>query len=223
RTTLTAGGGGSLLLGLNVTYPAYNRAFTVPGMTSSLQDSNHPGTLYSSPHYNAAGSVTSASIGNPGSSVSETRSYDGRLRLSNITDGSLYTVTIPASGGYAPDSDILLANDSVNGNWTYGYDAFNRLASANATGQFYTYAYDRFGNRWQQNGPHSSQPGFDANNHMVPGLGVTYDAAGNVTNDGTTAYTYDSENRIYTATNSGSGTSYYFYDANGQRMSKATP
>src|SRR4029077_5066163 len=191
-------------------------------MTSSLSDSNHPGTLYSSPHYNAAGSVTSASIGNPGSSVSETRSYDGRLRLSNITDGSLYTVTIPASGGYAPDSDILLANDSVNGNWTYGYDPFNRLTSANATAPAYTYAYDRFGNRWQQNGPHSSQPGFDANNHMVPGLGVTYDAAGNESNDGTTAYTYDSENRIITATNSANGASSYLYDADGRRIRKAT-
>jgi hypothetical protein len=34
-------------------------------------------------------------------------------------------VTIPSSGGYAPNGDILAANDSVNGNWTYGYDASN--------------------------------------------------------------------------------------------------
>src|SRR4029077_6375509 len=90
------------------------------------------------------------------------------------------------------------------------------------TAQAYTYAYDRFGNRWQQNGPHSSQPGFDANNHMVPGLGVTYDAAGNESNDGTTAYTYDSENRIITATNSANGASSYLYDADGRRIRKAT-
>ncbi len=216
--TLTATNGE----GVTLTYGAYNRALRITGMTSSLSNSNYPGTLYSSPHYNAAGSVTSAYIGNPGSGVSETRGYDGRLRVDSIADGSIYTVTIPTNGGYAPDSDILLANDSVNGNWTYGYDAFNRLASANATGQAYTYAYDRFGNRWQQNGPHSSQPGFDANNHMVPGLGVTYDAAGNETNDGTTAYTYDSENRIIAATNSGSGASSYLYDADGRRIRKAS-
>src|ERR1700731_2567208 len=125
-------------------------------MTSSLSDSNHPGTLYTPLHYNAAGSVASAVIGNAGSSVNETRSYDGRLRLTNITDGSLYTMTIPANG-FAPNSDILLANDSANGNWTYSYDALNRLVSANATGQSYTYDYDRFGNRWHQNGPHSMQ------------------------------------------------------------------
>jgi RHS repeat-associated protein len=207
--------------GVTLTFAAYNRALRMTGLTSSLSDSNHP-TLYSSPHYNAAGSVTSAYIGNPGSGVSETRGYDGRLRVNSITDGSLYAATIPTSGGYAPDSDILLANDSVNGNWTYGYDAFNRLTSASATGQAYTYAYDRFGNRWQQNGPHSSQPGFDANNHMISGLGVTYDAAGNETSDGTTAYTYDSEDRIITATNSGSGTSNYSYDADGRRIRKTT-
>ena len=204
--------------GVTLTYPPYNRALRIMGLTSSLSDSNHPGTLYSAPHYNAAGSVLTASIGNAGSSVSETRGYDARLRLSSITDGSLYTVTIPTSGGYAPDSDILLANDGVNGNWTYGYDAFNRLTSASKTGQSYTYAYDRFGNRWAVNG---SGPGFDANNHIV-GLGVTYDAAGNELNDGTTAYTYDSENRIISAVNSTSGTSSYLYDADGRRIRKTT-
>jgi RHS repeat-associated protein len=127
-------------------------------------------------------------------------------------------VTIPSSGGYAPDGDILLANDSVNGNWTYGYDAFNRLVSANKTGQSYTYGYDRVGNRWTVNG---SGPGFNAKNHIV-GLGVTYDAAGDTTNDGTTAYTYDAEGRIMKAVNGTSGTSTYVYDANGKRVEKTT-
>ena len=66
----------------DATYGAYNRALRITGMTSSLSDSNHPGTLYSAAHYNAAGRVTSASIGNTGSSVNETRSYDGRLARS---------------------------------------------------------------------------------------------------------------------------------------------
>jgi RHS repeat-associated protein len=193
-----------------------NRALRLTGTTSSLSDSNHPGTLYSSPRYNAAGSVVSTTIGNTGSSISETRSYDGRLRLTNITDGSLYTLTIPTNG-YAPNSDILLANDSVNGNWTYGYDAFNRLVSANATAQPYTYAYDRFGNRWQQNGPHSSSLSFGGNNNRMDTY--SYDAAGNLLYDGTTNYTYDSESRLISATN---GTSTYQYDADGRRIRKTT-
>ncbi|HUY86577.1 MAG TPA: RHS repeat-associated core domain-containing protein [Acidimicrobiales bacterium] len=128
-------------------------------------------------------------------------------------------MTIPANG-YAPDSDILLANDSVNGNWTYGYDDFNRLASASMTGQSYTYDYDRFGNRWHQNGPHSSSLSFSGNNNRMDTY--SYDAAGNLLNDGTTAYTYDSESRIITATNSISGASSYLYDANGRRIRKTT-
>src|SRR5207245_3811333 len=156
--------------------------------------------------------------------------YDPRLRLASITDGSLYSLTIPASGGYAPNSDILSANDSINGNWTYTYDDFNRLLTANATGQAYTYDYDRFGNRWHQNGPHSSQLGFDANNHITSVTGVGYDLAGNLTNDGsglgTHAYFYDAENRIIqvdgTLGNCSTATACYVYNAEGQRVRKTT-
>lgn len=154
-----------------------------------------------------------------GNGVNETRAYDARFRVTNITDGARYTVTI---GSYAPNGDILAANDSVNGNWTYGYDAFNRLVSANQnSGQaVYSYIYDRFGNRWQQNGPHSMQLSFTgANNRMD---GYSYDAAGNLLNDGTTAYTYDAENRIISAVNSTNGTSTYVYNASGQRVRKTT-
>lgn len=197
-------------MGVTLSYTV-NCALRLTGTTSSLSDSNHPGILFSSPHYNGAGSVLSATIGNTGSSVSETRTYDGRLRLTNITDGSLYTLTIPTNG-YAPDS--------VNGNWTYGYDAFNRLTRASATGQSYTYDYDRFGNRWHQNGPHSSSLSFSGNNNRMDTY--SYDAAGNLLNDGTTVYTYDSENRIISATNSTSGTSTYVYNADGRRIRKTT-
>jgi RHS repeat-associated protein len=221
--TLTATNG----MGVTLTYPPYNRALRITGMTSSLSDSNHPGTLYSSPHYNGAGSVLSATIGNPGSSISETRSYDGRLRLTNITAGSLYTLAIPING-YAPDSDILQAIDSANLTWSYTYDSFNRLCNANQSATqpvcgrsaLYTYDYDRFGNRWHQNGPRTMLYSSSGNNNRMDTY--SYDAAGNLLNDGTTTYTYDSENRIISATNSTSGTSTYQYDADGRRIRKTT-
>jgi RHS repeat-associated protein len=213
-------------MGVTLSYTV-NRALRLTGMTSSLSDSNHPGTLYSSPHYNGAGSLLAATIGNPGSSVSETRTYDGRLRLASITDGSLYTLTIPANG-YAPNSDILQANDSVNLTWSYSYDSFNRLCNANQSGThpvcgqsaLYTYDYDRFGNRWHQNGPHSMQYSSSGNNNRMDTY--SYDVAGNLLSDGTTTYTYDSESRIISATNSISGTSTYQYDADGRRIRKTT-
>jgi RHS repeat-associated protein len=210
-------------LGLTLTY-SVNAAGRLTTLASSATVFGSAGTLLGSPnlvHYNAAGSLLSASLGN---GVSETRNYDGRLRLCSITDGSIYSLAIPSNtpnqcpqgsaNGYAPNGDILLANDSVNGNWTYGYDAFNRLVSASKPGQSFAYGYDRFGNRWTVNG---NGPGFDANNRIVPGINVTYDAAGNTTDDGSLAYTYDAEGRIATA-----GGSYtYTYDGDGKRVRKA--
>ena len=88
---------------------------------------------------------------------------------------------------YAPNSDILAANDSANGNWAYTYEDFNRLASATQSGQpAYTDVYDRYGNRWKQlyNGACTAGSTFcatfDGNNHNNNGL-LVYDAAGNVT------------------------------------------
>ncbi|HEV2248771.1 MAG TPA: hypothetical protein VGW37_19170 [Terriglobia bacterium] len=63
--------------------------------------------------------------------MNETRTYDGRLRLAGIADDSVYSVSIPSSGGYAPDSDISQAIDSANGTWSYIYDPLNRLCGAN--------------------------------------------------------------------------------------------
>lgn len=88
-----------------------------------------------------------------------------------------------------------------------GTTTLNRLTSASVSSGPYrgaaswTYVHDRFGNRWQQNvtsgsGP-SSSLSFDANNHII-GSGVTYDAAGNVTDDDTNTYTYNPEERIAT-------------------------
>jgi RHS repeat-associated protein len=207
---------------------SYNAGARLTSVTSNLSDSNHPGTLfgYQNPaHYNAAGSLTSVTLGN---NINETRTYDGRLRLTGITDGSVYTLAIPSSGGYAPNSDILAANDSVNLNWTYGYDALNRLVSSNQNSGTTTYSYadDRFGNRWNQTVTHGtgtpSSLGFDANNHITASYGVTYDAAGDTTSDGTTTYTYDAEGRVITAVNGQSGTSTYQYGADGRRVEKTT-
>lgn len=106
--------------GVTLTY-AYNLGGRLTSITSSLSDANHPPVLWGKTnpvHYNAAGGVTSATYGN---GIAETRSYDGRQRLTGITDGSIYTLTM--TGDYAPDSDVLAANDNVNGNWTYAYDA----------------------------------------------------------------------------------------------------
>jgi RHS repeat-associated protein len=81
----------------------------------------------------------------------------------------------------------------------------------------------RFGNRWQQNGPHTftatftgNNPSSPANNNRVDGF--TYDAAGNLLNDGVHTYLYDSENRLIKV--DAGATAIYTYDGEGHRASK---
>jgi len=194
----------------------YNRASRLTSMTSSLTGTSFPGTLLSAVTYNSFGAPLTDTLG--ASAKTESRTYAPRGWLQGLSTLQGATQRYNFLLTFAPDGNILTANDGANGNWTYTYDDFNRLLSANATSQPYTYDYDRFGNRWHQNGPHSSSLGFDANNRIVSGSGVTYDAAGNVTADGSHTYTYDAENRLTTV--DGGTTAQYVYDANGQRVTK---
>jgi RHS repeat-associated protein len=61
----------------------------------------------------------------------------------------------------------------------------------------------------------------DANNHINSG-GYSYDASGNMIQDGTSGvtYTFDAENRLYKVTGVTNGPWCYFYDGNGLRVAK---
>jgi hypothetical protein len=70
----------------------------------------------------------------------------------NCAAGSCANAVYSLSVGYAPNGDVISANDSVNGNWVYVYGNLHRLQTSNQNNgqQAYSYVYDRFGNRWQQ-------------------------------------------------------------------------
>ena len=199
----------------------YNTAGRLTGVTDSQTTS--PTTLLSGVHYNALGQIVSATTGY---GEVESYSYDnrGREKSSTITfnNNPVYSFNITS---FAPNGDVLAATDSSNGNWTYSYDAFNRLVGSNQNNgaAVFNYVYDRFGNRWQQNGPHTFTATFTGNNPSNPANnnridGYTYDAAGNLMNDGTHTYTYDAENRL-TKVDAGN-TAIYTYDGEGHRASK---
>jgi RHS repeat-associated protein len=192
----------------------YNTAARIFGVTDS--QSAWPTNLLSNVHYNALGQITSDSTGY---GEIEAYSYDnrGRQQSSTITFNG-YPVYSFSITSFAPNGDVLAANDSSNGNWTYSYDQFNRLTGANQNNgaAVYNYVYDRFGNRWQQNGPHSMLLTFSGGNNRIDGY--TYDSAGNLINDGTHSYTYDAENRLIKV--DGGNTAIYTYDGEGHRASK---
>ena len=126
---------------------------------------------------------------------------------SQVNNGNIYTVTN--------------VKDSTR-TQTFTYDPLNRLISAgDGTHWGNTYAYDAWGNLQKTPGSPAGetfQHAADTNNHLT---GFSYDAAGNMTNDGTASYTYDSENRITAAIASGVTTN-YSYDADGRRVKKSS-
>jgi len=214
---------------------AYNGAARPITVTSSYSNPDNPATVFSTAHYTAFGGITSDSLGD-----GETESYTYVPKLTRLQS---YTATLNSStiysfniGTFAPNGNVLAANDTANGNWGYGYDAFNRLTCSNLTTNgtcaaptsgtpTYSYTYDRFGNRWNQTGPQTfnaaftgNDPGAPQNNNRMDGY--SYDTAGNLLYDGTHNYTYDAENHILTVDSGNTAT--YVYDSDGNRMQKTS-
>ncbi len=217
--------------GNGVTYAlSYNTAPRLTQITTNHVSSTvGSGTFISGLQYNAFGEPVSSTLYN---GIGESWTYDARGRLSS------YSAAVGASTKYSlsnltysGNSNVRSATDSVNGTWSsYTYDDFNRLVTSTCTATCpssqsslaFSYVYDRYGNRWQQNVTAGSGPqpqySFDVNNRITASV-YTYDAAGNVINDGTHSYTYDAENRIVKV--DGGSTALYSYDAEGRRVAKS--
>jgi RHS repeat-associated protein len=196
------------------------------GVTSSLSDSTHPATLYSGATYNPFGRLASGTYGdNNGTGTVRTNTYDKLGRLTEIQDGS--TPTYRLFLGYYADSTVSSYQDNVTGLWNYTYDAFNRLATAaltqtgNPNAPSYSYSYDRLGNRWKQHRTagtgYEVDYTFDGNNHNTTS-GFAYDAAGNLTSDGTCTpcWTYDWAGNVV----SDNGGATFSYDGSGRRVAR---
>jgi RHS repeat-associated protein len=197
---------------------AYNRSdYTNSGWQATFNIGN---TLSAGTHFLTATAYDS--LGGSGS----VHNYQNAETIT-VTGSNPGTPAAPAGPvrysydlNFVGNGAVLGSTDLINGTWNYGYDAFNRLASAGDQGVGFSYDYDRFGNRWHQNLTSGQGPqpmyAFDTNNH-ISGSGISYDVLGNVLNDGLgNSFTYDGENRLLTA----NGNS-YVYDAFGRRVKGA--
>ena len=177
-------------------------------------------------------------------SFSTSTSFSGTPLNGNLTNAT-DTQTVPVynySATYDAASNLQTLNDSVMGNWSYagGYDSLNRLVSGSASSgpyanQYTCWSYDSFGNRKSQsvsttpctgNPPATFSALYSANNQISSvsapaGMSITYDAAGNITNDGYNSYTYDAEGRVC-ALNGSQGMIGYQYGPDGTRIGKGT-
>ncbi len=107
----------------------------------------------------------------------------------------------------------------------YVYDAIYRLTNFDGpvagVNQSHIYGYDANGNRNELtiNGQHWTNAVADSSNRManIKGIAHTYDAVGNIANDGNYNYYYDDRNRLVSV---GNGYATYDYNGLGQRVIK---
>jgi RHS repeat-associated protein len=225
--------------GANVTTSyMYSPAGEIQSISSSLADATHPGTLVSSVTNTPFGPVFYA-LGNGHYQES---AYDsmGRRRGGWVCDTN---PSCPSDElGFTANwkgTRLTSSGDTMGRITTYGYDEFNRLKSMSGSSQSFTYTYDRYGNRLSQTVTSGSGPSptynVDVNTNRITTAGFSYDAAGNLINDGTHSYGYDAEGNVlgvdggttytYNALNQrvridGPTSSYeYVFNASGQRVS----
>ncbi|MHA6897301.1 RHS repeat-associated core domain-containing protein, partial [Ralstonia pseudosolanacearum] len=112
-------------------------------------------------------------------------------------------------------------------NQTFGYDDQDRLTSYLPANSSQSYRYDANGNRTGQTigGNGYTQTVDPASNRQTASTGPSatrnsYDAAGNLTSDGTTTYSYSDRGRLASVTKNGTITS-YLYNGLGQRVVKS--
>jgi RHS repeat-associated protein len=129
-----------------------------------------------------------------------------------------------------------LFQDSMNAlghTATYTYDGVNRLSTAAATGsvaynQTYTYTGDgstgQYGNlNCSPSGPGCVALTYNTASNRITSSGYAYDAAGNLTGDGTNTYQWDAEAHLTKVVNgAGTAISTNTYNALGQRVRDVT-
>jgi RHS repeat-associated protein len=231
-----------------ITSIALNQLFDAAGrptqLTSSWADAQHPATLAAvDPNvgYYPTGAMRMMKLGN---NLYETSAYNNRLQLCRMNvnssggyyalcsdqtpTGNVLDFTYGFNLGTADNGNVATwsATGQQTFNRTYSYDSLNRLQSMSAPGSpcsGLSWTIDPWGNRTDQNITGGTclpfHSGFPTVQNRFPAP-YQYDAAGNMTYDGTHHYTYDAENRVIQV--DGGTTATYFYDPSGRRVSKTT-
>ncbi|MEO8306260.1 MAG: RHS repeat-associated core domain-containing protein [Betaproteobacteria bacterium] len=148
----------------------------------------------------------------------------GAVQAWTWSNGQLYRRGFDADGRIA--ALTLGPNMAAYGDerWTFGYDGLNRLTSAVLPqGESFAYVYDANGNRKQEvrAGAATNYGYAIGSNRLQQSSGAsvrnfTYDAAGNLTSNGTATFSYDGRGRM----NQASTGHKYWVNGLGQRVAK---
>ena len=221
----------------SITYPSgrvinytYNNAQQAVSVVDATSSTNYiTGATYA-PH-GALASAVHGQVSGGFAGITESYTYNNRLQIAthaaSSSNGTVlsHTYSYDLGGGVNNGNIASVANNLNTGrSQSYTYDNMNRLASAQSQATSGadcwgdSYGYDRFGNLLNMTVTKCTAQNLsvtvDGSNHI---LGMTYDAAGNLSNDGTLTYTWDAENRL----KSTAGTNYKF-DGDSMRVLKGT-
>ncbi len=203
-------------------------AYDALGRLTSLSDETSQLVTY---QYDAAGNLVREENGNGTVTIYD---YDeaGRLTLieNRAPDGT-------ATSRFAYTYDVAgqrVGMATLDGTWTYGYDAIGQLTSAGFTStnaaiadKSITYEYDAAGNRTRvvEDGIETLYESNALNQYTRVGTATfAYDAGGNTLSRsdaaGTTTYAYDLGNRLISVTEADGTVLAFTYDVFGNRVAR---
>jgi RHS repeat-associated protein len=153
-----------------------------------------------------------------GNGVTDARNFDLDYRMTKITDTAVSAIQ-NLTYGYDADDNVKTITDAVipGNSQTLGYDVLNRLMSAAGGYGSLSYTYDNNDNRKTDGATTYS---YTAGTNRLSAIGatsVTSTATGNINAIGADTMTYSKENKLATATVSGTAST-YTYDAFSQRL-----
>jgi RHS repeat-associated protein len=222
-------------LGRTITY-----TFNAANQGTSASDVANSITYASNAHYAPPGELSS--LQNSGSAIISTAYYNNRLQPcrisvkssgtppSSCTDstdvGNVLDYTYAFNSGTANNGNVASISNNITTarGQSFTYDELNRVSTAQTVATSGTYSwglsfgYDAWANLLTasvtQGSAFTLSLTATGKNQLS---GYTYDAAGNLTSDGTNSYTYDAENHLLTA-----GGVTYTYDGDGDRVKKSS-
>jgi RHS repeat-associated protein len=173
-----------------------------------------------------------------GANISLSASYNNRLLPSNLEGYTSSATIFQLQPAYNPNGTVSSVTNGVNSarTQTFTYDYLNRITSASSAATSGTYCwgqsiptngtgYDRYGNLLIVNNTGTgsgcwSLPVLSVSvntYNQITNSGFSYDAAGNMTGDGSYSYAWNGEGLLKSA-----GTTTYTYDGDKKRVEKSS-
>jgi RHS repeat-associated protein len=154
-----------------------------------------------------------------GNSATTSRSYDGDGNLTQISSNGLQALTYDNASRVSGITSTAVGAS----NWTYGYDALDRMTSGGNGTISRGWTYDANGNRLTETGTSPSTYSVSPTSNQITAITgalartYAYDAAGHTTSYASMTASYNNAGRLKTVSN-GSATETMVYDALGQRV-----